>query len=142
MFQPYKSDTGAVLPWEYLAAEKATYQVGQLLNTDATTGQLEAIAADQLEAPGYMSMSEREIETAGDILPVTRISEDMIYETTLAEAVSGLAVGMKLQIESGGLGVSKPASGEGCFEVVDFEGAAIGDIVHGRFVAATPAAAG
>ena len=75
------------------------------------------------------------IRTIGDV-------EDMIYETTLAEAVSGLVVGQKLQVESGGLGVSKPASGEGSFEVVDFEGAAKGDIVHGRWVAATPASAG
>lgn len=135
MFQPYKSDNGAVLPWEYLEAEAGAYAVGQLLNTDATTGALEAISADLTTTPPYMCMAEKTIETGGEnILPVTRISEDLIYETTLAEAVTGLAVGMKLQVESGGLGVSKPATGSGTFEVVSFEGEAAGDIVRGRFI--------
>ena len=42
MFLPVKSDNGAVLPWEYMPAEKGTYQAGQLLAADATTGHLEA----------------------------------------------------------------------------------------------------
>ena len=50
MFQPWKSDNGAVLPWEYLPAEAGTYHVGQALNLDATTGHLEAVAG-----PGYHS---------------------------------------------------------------------------------------
>ena len=29
MFQPWKSDNGAVLPWEYLPAEAGTYHVGK-----------------------------------------------------------------------------------------------------------------
>lgn len=45
MFQPWKSDNGAVPPWEYLPAEAGTYHVGQALNLDATTGHLEAVAA-------------------------------------------------------------------------------------------------
>ena len=48
MFQPWKSDNGAVLPWEYLPAEAGTYHVGQALNLDATTGHLAAVAADLL----------------------------------------------------------------------------------------------
>ena len=65
MFQPWKSDNGAVLPWEYLAAEKATYQVGQLLALDASTGYLEPIAADLVTTPPYLCMADMTIATAG-----------------------------------------------------------------------------
>lgn len=54
MFQPWKSDNGAVLPWEYLPAEAGTYHVGQALNLDATTGHLEAVAADLDTTPPYL----------------------------------------------------------------------------------------
>lgn len=54
MFQPWKSDNGAVLPWEYLPAEAGTYHVGQALNLDATTGHLEAVAADLDTTPPYI----------------------------------------------------------------------------------------
>lgn len=142
MFQPWKSDNGAVLPWEYLAAEKATYQAGQLLALDASTGYLEPIAADLVTTPPYLCMADKTIETAGDPLPVTRISRGTIYETTLSAAASGAAVGTKLQVASGGLQASKPASGSGTFEVVSLEGTAAGDIVRGRWVDPAPATGG
>ena len=135
MFQPYKSDNGAVLPWEYLEAEAGDYAAGQLLNTDATTGSLEAISAGLTTTPPYLCMGQAVIEEGGErVLPVTRIAGDVIYETELAQAVTGLAVGMKLQVAGGGLGVSKPATGSGTFEVVSFEGKAAGDTVYGRFL--------
>lgn len=133
MFQPAKSDTGAVLPWEYLPAAVDEYLAGQLLNLNAS-GQLAAIAADLTTKPAYLCMGDVEIGTAGDILPVTRIQDDVIYETTLAEAATGAVVGTKLQVESGGLQASKPATGGGAFEVVWMEGTAAGDVVRGRFV--------
>ena len=61
MFQPWKSDNGAVLPWEYLPAEAGTYHVGQALNLDATTGHLEAVAADLVGA----GIGDRVLVTTG-----------------------------------------------------------------------------
>ena len=107
---------------------------GQLLAVDATTGYLEPIAADLVTTPPYLCMADIKVETAGTPIPVTRVSKDHIYETTLAEATSTAVVGMKLQVESGGLTVSKPASGSGTFEVVSLDGTAAGDAVRGRWL--------
>ena len=94
MFQPWKSDNGAVLPWEYLPAEAGTYHVGQALNLDATTGHLEAVAADLDTTPPYICNAEVKVETAGTPIPVSRTSRDVIYETTLQAAAAGtVAVG-------------------------------------------------
>ena len=82
MFQPWKSDNGAVPPWEYLPAEAGTYHVGQALNLDATTGHLEAVAADLDTTPPYICNAEVKVETAGTPIPVSRTSRDVIYETT------------------------------------------------------------
>lgn len=134
MFLPIKSDNGAVLPWEYMPAEAGAYKAGQLLAVDATTGQVEAIAADLTTTPPYLCMADITVETAGTPIPVTRVSRDYIYETTLAEAATGAVVGTKLQVEAGGLTASKPATGSGTFEVVALDGTAAGDAVRGRWV--------
>lgn len=97
-----------MLPWEYMPAEKGTYQAGQLLAADATTGHLEAIAADLTTTPPYLCMADITVETAGTPIPVTRVSRACIYETTLSGAATGAVVGTKLQVESGGLQASKP----------------------------------
>ena len=133
MFQPVKTDTGARLPWEYMPAAAGTYVVGQMLNVNAS-GQVAAITADLTTTPAYMCMGNVKIETAGGILPVTRVQDDVIYETELAVAASTAVVGSKLQVANGGLGVSKPASGNGTFEVTWLEGTTAGAGVRGRFV--------
>lgn len=117
-----------------MPAEAGTYKAGQLLAVDATTGQVEAIAADLTTTPPYLCMADITVETAGTPIPVTRVSRDYIYETTLAEAATGAVVGTKLQVEAGGLTASKPATGSGTFEVVALDGTAAGDAVRGRWV--------
>lgn len=102
MFQPWKSDNGAVLPWEYLPAEAGTYHVGQALNLDATTGHLEAVAADLDTTPPYICNAEVKVETAGTPIPVSRTSRDVIYETTLQAAAAGTVAGSRLVVKSGG----------------------------------------
>lgn len=134
MFLPIKSDNGAVLPWEYMPAEAGTYVAGQLLAVDATTGHLEPIAADLVTTPPYLCMADIKVETAGTPIPVTRVSKDYIYETTLAEEAAGAVVGTKLQVEAGGLLAGLLASGSGTFEVVSLDGTAAGDAVRGRWL--------
>lgn len=138
-FLPVKSDHGAVLPFEYLPAAAGTYSVGQLLNV--TGGKLAAIAADQATTPPYLCMAQRKVEEAGEELPVTRVSADYIYETTLGAAASAAAVGVKLQVASGGLTAK---TGAGTFEITSLDGTAAGDVVRGRWVpaAAAPASGG
>lgn len=131
MFFPIKNDSGAVLPWEYLAAEAGTYQAGQLLNLDTSTGYVEAISAEQTTTPPYLCMADITVADAGTPIPVTRISRDSIYETTLAAAASGTVTGGKLQVASGGL---QATTGAGTFEVVALDGTQSGDTVRGRWL--------
>lgn len=128
MFLPVVSDTGAVPPWEYLTAAAGTYQAGQLLNV--SDGLLTAITADNTAKPQYLCMSDLTLTESGK-LPVTRIKNDYIYETTLAGAAAGTVAGTKLKIAAGGL---QAAAGAGAFEVVSLGGTDDGDIVRGRWI--------
>ena len=134
MFQPWKSDNGAVLPWEYLPAEAGTYHVGQALNLDATTGHLEAVAADLDTTPPYICNAEVKVETAGTPIPVSRTSRDVIYETTLQAAASSVKLGDKVTLHTDGLQVTATTA-SGVAEVVGMDGTAAGDRVRVRFPA-------
>lgn len=48
-----------------MPAEAGTYKAGQLLAVDATTGQVEEIAADLTTTPPYLCMADITVETAG-----------------------------------------------------------------------------
>lgn len=128
MFSPHKSDTGAVLPWEYLPGAAGTYKAGQLLN--AAAGKLTAIAAASTTTPGYLCMADITVAD-GDPVPVTRISKAMIYETQLSAEAASAAIGSSLQVSNGGLQVDGTAAGS--FEVTYLEDTAAGSMVRGRF---------
>ena len=152
MFQPWKSDNGAVLPWEYLPAKAGTYHVGQALNLDATTGHLEAVTADQDTTPPYICNAEVKVETAGTPIPVSRTSRDVIYETTLQAPAADTVAGGRLKVKNGGTQVGgrlkvknggmQVGAGDGTFEVVSLDGTDANAIVRGRFVDPKPAAGG
>lgn len=126
-FLPVKSDTGAATPWEYLPAAAGTYEVGQLLNT--SSGKLAAISSAAATTPPYVCMADITV-TDGEVVPVVRVSEDAIYETTLAAAAADAVVGGKIKVASGGL---EATTGAGTFEIVSAEGTAKGDVVRGRW---------
>ena len=129
MFTPHKSDNGAVLPWEYYDAAAGTYKAGQLVTV--TGGKVAAISGALATTPPYLCMADKTC-AEGELLPVTRISKDYIYETTLAAAAAEATVGTKLQVAAGGLQASGAAAGT--FEVVSIEGTAAGSTVRGRWV--------
>lgn len=128
MFSPHKTDTGAVLPWEYMPAAAGTYQAGQLLN--AKNGSLTPVSAASTTTPGYLCMANITV-TAGQLVPVTRIQHTAIYETQLSAEAASAAEGTKLQVSAGGLQVDAAAAGS--FEVTYIEGTAAGSMVRGRF---------
>lgn len=128
MFSPHKTDTGAVLPWEYMPAAAGTYQAGQLLN--AKNGKLTPVSAASTTTPGYLCMANITIAD-GDVVPVTRIQHTAIYETQLSAEAADAAAGTKLQVSAGGLQVDAAAAGS--FEVTYIEGTAAGSMVRGRF---------
>lgn len=128
MFSPHKTDTGAVLPWEYMPAAAGTYQAGQLLN--AKNGSLAPVSAASTTTPGYLCMANITV-TAGQLVPVTRIQHTAIYETQLSAEAADAAEGTKLQVSAGGLQVDAAAAGS--FEVTYIEDTAAGSMVRGRF---------
>lgn len=128
MFSPHKTDTGAVLPWEYMPAAAGTYQAGQLLN--AKNGSLTPVSAASPTTPGYLCMANITV-TAGQLVPVTRIQHTAIYETQLSAEAADAAEGTKLQVSAGGLQVDAAAAGS--FEVTCIEDTTAGSMVRGRF---------
>lgn len=129
MFSPHKNGTGAVLPWEYIPAAAGTYEAGQLLQV--TNGKLAAISAAATTTPPYLCMGS--ITVADDeVIPVTRITSDVIYAASLSAAADAAVVGTKLRISAGGKEVDAGAAGS--FEVVALEGNKAGSVVYGRFI--------
>jgi len=126
-FAAVKSDTGAVLPWEYLPAKAGTYQCGQMVGVSG--GFVSALSGASSTTPPYLCVSERTIAQDGDLLPVVRVARGNIFETTLS-AGGNVQVGSKLGVAAGGL----EAGGSGTFEVTWVDSTAQGDPVRGRFV--------
>jgi hypothetical protein len=116
-----------------MAAAANTYKAGQLLGV--TNGLLAALTAITATTPPYLCMADKIITaadvTAGELLPVTRVSKDLIYETVLGEAVATAAPGVRLRVANGGLQATGGAPGT--FEIVSLDGTAEGDVVRGRF---------
>lgn len=129
MFRPHTSNHGAVLPFEYLPAAAGDYEAGQMLNV--TGGKLVAIDAACKTTPAYLCMGKHTVAD-GENLPVTRVSDDVIYETNLDAEAAAATVGTKLEVSAGGLAAD--AAAEGTFEVVFLEDTVAGSAVRGRFV--------
>lgn len=129
MFSIHKSDTGAVQPFEYLNAAAGTYQAGQMLTV--TGGKLAVISAASKTTPQYLCMANITV-TGDELVAVTRVKNDVIYETQLSAEAAAAVVGSKLEVSAGGLKVD--AAAEGTFEVTYLAGTAAGDTVYGRFV--------
>lgn len=128
MFVPIKRDNGAMLPWEYLGAAAGTYRAGQMLTV--SEGKLTALSLASTETPPYLCMAD--VKAAeGQVIPVTRVEGDCIYETQLKAAYEAAKAGAKMQVDADGLTASE---GEGTFELVEVSGTKQGDFVRGRFV--------
>lgn len=128
-FVPVKSSHGATPPWEYLPAKADSYSCGQLVGTSG--GLLEALNGPVTTVPPYLCMAEMTIVVDGELLPVTRVSKEAVFETTLSAAGNAQA-GSFLQVSAGGLQADDGAAG--AFEAVSLEGNGQGDTVRGRFV--------
>lgn len=129
MFAIHSSDKVAVLPSEYLPAAAGTYEPGQILNT--ASGKLAAIASASTAKPQYLCVGHV-VAAAGDLVPVVRVSDDVIFETTLSAAAASAGVGSMLEVSAGGKAVDGASAGK--FEVVYLDGTTVGSMVRGRFV--------
>lgn len=129
MFVPHKSDNGAVLPFEYYGAAAGSYEPGQLLQM--VGGKLTAVTEASTKTVPYLCMGKKTVAD-GEILPVTRISKNEIYETQLTVAAADAKIGSMLQISAGGKGVDAGAAGT--FEITAIEGTDKDAFVQGRFL--------
>ena len=117
-FLIHSTDDGHVLPWEYLPCGAITPKVGMALTQ--SSGNL-AIATGTTK-PTYISMVDKETAcTAGDIIPVVRVTPDTIFETSNSASFSGMTKGSKVTLHaSSGMQVTATTS-SGVAEVVDFD---------------------
>ena len=126
---------GRVPAWEYLPAGAITPQVGMALTQ--TSGNL--ALASGTTAPTYISMREETDKlAAGTIIPVIRVLDSIIFETTFSAAATSIKVGDKVTIHTDGLQVTAATTG-GVAEVVWMEGTASGAKVRVRFPGVTAA---
>lgn len=129
MFIPHKTDDGRIPPVEYLPCGAITPKLGLALIQ--TNGNL-AIASGTTK-PTYLCMTERSAAVeAGTVIPVQRVSEDLIYETISSAAFTGIKRGQKVTLASDGLRVTATTT-DGVAEVVDIAEPAAGGKVYVRF---------
>lgn len=141
-FLLHSIDDGHVPAWEYLPVAGIKPKVGMALIQ--SSGNL-AIATGG-NAPTYISMVEKNITCApGDIIPVIRVTKDMIFETTFSATATSLKRGDKVTLHaSSGLQITAnktetTGSGDnavttnGVAEIVSMDGAASGSAVRVRF---------
>lgn len=129
-FLPYKFDgSGKPQSLEYLPASAITPKVGLALII--TSGRL-AIATGT-NKPKYICMTEGAALTAGDVIPVLRVTPDMVFETTFSASASGVNDGALVTLHaSNGLQVTAMTT-NGVAEIVSREGSASGDRCLVRF---------
>ena len=85
-------------------------------------------------APTYISMCEKDSAcTAGDIIPVIRVSKDMVFETNFSAAATSINLGDKVTLHaSDGMQVTATTT-SGVAEVVYMDGTASGSMCRVRF---------
>lgn len=129
-FKIYSVDDGHVPCIEYLPCGAITPKIGMALVQ--SSGNL-AIATGTT-APTYISMCEKDSAcTAGDIIPVLRVLEGMIFETSFSASASDIKLGNKVTLHaSNGLQVTATTT-SGVAEVVYMDGTASGDMCRVRF---------
>lgn len=129
MFIPHTTDDGRIPPVEYLPAGAITPKLGLALTQ--TSGNL-AVASGTTK-PTYICMTEADKAVkAGTLIPVQRVSSEIIYETINSAALTAAAKGTKVTLETDGLRVTATTT-SGVAEIVQVDGGAIGSKVYVRF---------
>lgn len=136
MFLLHSVDGGIVPAYEYLPCGAIQPQVGLAM---AVTGGNLAIARGTT-VPSYISMREEGAAVAaGTVIPVIKVRDHIVFETTFSAAATSIKVGDKVTISSDGLQVTATKTG-GVAEIVWMEGTASGSKVRVRFPGVVAAA--
>ena len=128
-FLIHSVDDNRVLGLEYLPCSAITPKVGMALVQ--TSGHL--ALASGTTAPTYISMCERDTAcTAGELIPVVRVQQDIIFGVPAQAAMTSVKLGDKVTIYTDGLQVTATTA-SGVAEVVGMDGTAAGSTVLVRF---------
>lgn len=129
-FLPHSIGDGHVPAFEYLPCGAITPKLGMALVQ--SSGNL-AIATGTAK-PAFVSMCERASAcTAGDRIPVIRVTDDIVFRTTCSADFTSIHKGDKVTLHaSNGLQVTATTT-SGVATVVDAEGTASGSTVYVRF---------
>lgn len=127
-FTVHTTDDGRNLPIEYLPAGTITPKIGMALRL--ASGKLAAV--EGAEIPAYIAMTEREKPCEdGEIIPVVRVGADVVWRTTAAVAMTGVALGDRVTIGADGMSVT--ATTGGAAEITGMDGTEAGSRVLVRF---------
>ena len=122
MFKLHSKASAATEAIEYVPAG-ANLGVGILVKY--SSGVLVAASTD----PEYVTLGSAK---SGELIPVKRILEDEIYETTFNASASSLHLGDKVTVASNGDQVTATTT-NGIFEIVAMDGTSSGSKVRGLF---------
>jgi len=128
-FLIHSTADGHQVPWEYLAASAITPKVGMALKLSSG---LLAAADTSSTKPEFICMCDAATLTSGDIIPVIRVTEDIIFETTCSASFADRKVGDKVTLASDVLRVTATTT-NGVAEVVAIDGTASGSTVRVKF---------
>lgn len=127
-FLIHSVDDGHIPAIEYLPCGAITPVAGMALVQ--SSGNL--AVATGANRPAYISMCQRETPcTAGEIIPVIRVSPDIVFQTTFSAAASSIKPGSKVTLKDG-LQVTATTT-DGVAEVISMDGTNSGSSVRVRF---------
>lgn len=121
---------GHIPAWEYHPAGEITPGIGKAMTM--SSGAL-AVAGGTTR-PQYICMTERDAAvTSGTMIPVVRVTEDIIFECEAAVSMAAIKAGDKVTLSADGMSVTATTTG-GIAEIVEICGTgAVGDGVRVRF---------
>lgn len=127
MFQLQSVSDGHVPPFEYHVCGSITPKLGMALSVSG--GKL--VTAAGSAKPKYISMLESGGSKDGEVIPVIRVEEGILFAVPSAGSFSAVQPGDKVMISADGLTVT--AATGGVAEVVAFESAEAGGEITVRF---------
>ena len=128
-FIPHVYDKGMPDAFEYLEVTASeTIVLGEALKL--SSGKLTKCSGTT--KPEFIAMQAVTSAPSGTRIPVIRVSDDTVYETTLQAEYSAIAKGLKQTIHTDGLQITTTTT-SGVAEIIDWDGTAAGSKVRVRF---------
>ena len=128
-FLIHSIDNANVVPWEYLPAGAIQPEIGKLLTL--SSGQLAVAGATA--KPQYVSMAQYgSAVSAGTVIPVIKVRDDIVFETTFSTSASDRKVGDAVTTANGMQATATTTNGVAT--IVGIDSTASGGKVRVRFL--------